>query len=69
MTTLDIARLTPQERLDLIARLWDSLSPEDVRLTPAQERELDRRMASFDADTQSAVPWEQIETELSRRSR
>jgi hypothetical protein len=29
MTTAEIARLTPQERLDLIGALWDSLSPDD----------------------------------------
>jgi putative addiction module component (TIGR02574 family) len=69
MTTLDITRLTPQECLDLIAELWDSLSAEDVRLTSAQERELDRRMTNFDADTENAIPWEEIEAELDRRSR
>ena len=50
MATLDISRLTPKERLDLIGELWDSLSATDVRLTPAQEAELDRRLATFDAD-------------------
>jgi putative addiction module component (TIGR02574 family) len=69
MTTIDIARLTPQERLDLIGALWDSLTPEDVRLTPAQEAELDRRMATFDADKLSAVAWETIDAEFERRSR
>jgi putative addiction module component (TIGR02574 family) len=69
MTTVDIARLTPQERLDLIGKLWDSLSSEDIHLTAKQERELDRRMSSFDTDMQDAVPWEQIDAELSRRPR
>jgi putative addiction module component (TIGR02574 family) len=69
MTTLDIARLTPKERLDLIAELWNSLSPEDVRLSPAQEQELARRMATFDADAGTAPPWEDIEAELNRRPR
>jgi putative addiction module component (TIGR02574 family) len=45
---LDIDRLTPQERLDLIGELWDSLAAEDVALTPAQEAELARRAAAFD---------------------
>jgi len=58
MTTLDIARLTPQERLDLIGALWDSLEPEEVRLTPGQEAELERRMATFEADKRGAVAWE-----------
>lgn len=69
MATLDISRLTPEERLDLIGELWDSLSVADVRLTPAQKAELDRRLASFDADRREAIPWEDIDAELDRRSR
>jgi putative addiction module component (TIGR02574 family) len=64
MPPLDIAKLTPRERLDLIGELWDSLAPEDVRLTSAQDAELARRMATFDADRKTAIPWEQIEREL-----
>ncbi|MCP3439656.1 addiction module protein [Bradyrhizobium sp. CCGUVB14] len=69
MATLDISRLTPKERLDLIGELWDSLSTTEVLLTPAQEAELDRRLATFDADRREAIPWEDIEAELDRRSR
>jgi putative addiction module component (TIGR02574 family) len=69
MATLDIARLTPQERLDLIGELWDSLSAEDMRLTPAQDAELARRMARFDADAEEARPWDEIDAELDRRTR
>jgi putative addiction module component (TIGR02574 family) len=50
MTTLDIARLTTQERLDLIGELWDSLAAGDVALTPAQEAELARRAEAFERD-------------------
>ncbi|MET4260312.1 putative addiction module component (TIGR02574 family) [Bradyrhizobium sp. S3.12.5] len=69
MATLDISRLTPKERLDLIGELWDSLSAADVTLTPAQVAELDRRLATFDADRRESIPWEDIDTELDRRSR
>jgi putative addiction module component (TIGR02574 family) len=69
MATLDISRLTPKERLDLIGELWDSLSAADVRLTPAHEAELDRRLATFDVDRREAIPWEDIDAELDRRSR
>jgi putative addiction module component (TIGR02574 family) len=67
MTTLDIDRLTPRERLDLIGELWDSLAPEDVRLTPAQEAELARRLRSFDEDAKAAVSWGVVESSLARR--
>jgi putative addiction module component (TIGR02574 family) len=69
MPTLDISRLSPEERLDLIGELWDSLAAEEVRLTPAQERELDRRMATFDDDTKGAAPWESIDREFVRQKR
>ncbi len=69
MATPDISRLTPKERLDLIGELWDSLSVDEVPLTPAQEAELNRRLASFDGDIKAAIPWEQIDAELGRRSR
>ena len=67
MSDLDIARLTPQERLDLIGRLWDSLAPEDVSLTPAQQAELARRMQSFDEDAKAAVSFDIIENGLRSR--
>ena len=69
MPTLDISRLSPKERLDLIGELWDSLTTEEVQLTPAQERELERRIASFDDDAKNAIPWESIDREFVRPAR
>ncbi|CAL80323.1 conserved hypothetical protein [Bradyrhizobium sp. ORS 278] len=65
--TFDIAKLTKKERLALIGELWDSLAPEDVSLTSAQEAELARRMATFEADAQRAVSWDEIEADLDKR--
>ena len=67
MSQLDISSLTPQERLELIGRLWDSLAPEDMGLTPAQEAELGRRMQSFDDNAKVAVSWGVIEDDLRNR--
>ena len=41
---LDIAALTPEERLSLLEQLWDSLAatPEAIPLTEAQREELKR---------------------------
>ncbi len=69
MPTLDISRLSPKERLDLIGELWDSLTAEEVQLTPAQERELDRRIATFDDDAKTATPWESTDGEFVRQTR
>jgi putative addiction module component (TIGR02574 family) len=69
MSTLDISRLSPKERLDLIGELWDSLNAEEVQLTPAQARELDRRIVTFDDDAKTAIPWESVDAELIKQTR
>jgi putative addiction module component (TIGR02574 family) len=71
MTTLtrdEIARLTPPERLALIADLWDSLDDHHVPLTAAQRSELERRLVSFDDDRAHAVAWEDLKAELAART-
>ncbi len=39
----------------------NSLTAEEVQLTPAQARELDRRIATFADDAKTAIPWERID--------
>lgn len=64
MPTIDITGLSATERLDLIARLWDSLD-EAAPLTEAQKAELDRRLAT--SDTATARPWPEVRAELATR--
>ncbi len=67
MTALALADLTPAERLDLIAELWDSLEESDVPLSSAQRVELDNRL---EADTaQPTRTWAAVEETLRRRLR
>jgi putative addiction module component (TIGR02574 family) len=56
--TLDIERLSPDERLDLMEQLWESLrkDPSSVPLTDAQREELDRRLDDLEADIQRGPP-------------
>jgi putative addiction module component (TIGR02574 family) len=63
----DVKRLSPAERLALIAQLWDSLSDADLPLTAAQCAELDRRLATFEEDRSDGVTWEALKTELRGR--
>ena len=67
LTPDEIIRLSPAERLALIAALWDSLDETQVPLTPAQEAELDRRLASLERDGAEGMTWEALRTELERR--
>jgi putative addiction module component (TIGR02574 family) len=67
MTTIDIESLSPQERLELIGQLWDSLDANDVQLTAAQAAELDRRLETLDEDIKDGQDAGDVLAELRRR--
>ena len=63
----DISKLDPAERLQLVEQLWDSLTPDQVPLTPNQAEELDRREALHDADPGRGRPWREVLDEIEHR--
>lgn len=67
LTPDEIIRLSPPERIALIAQLWDSLNDDQLPLTGSQQTELERRLASLDQDRQSTVTWAALKAELARR--
>jgi putative addiction module component (TIGR02574 family) len=60
-------RLSPDERLSLIAQLWDSLEDDHIPLTNAQQTELERRLATLDQDRERSITWEDLKAELEQR--
>lgn len=68
-----IESLSKDERLDLLERLWDSLSetPADVPVTRAQQAEFDRRSDALDRDVAKGgalgVPWDEVVRHLRAR--
>jgi putative addiction module component (TIGR02574 family) len=67
LTHDELVRLTPPERLALIAQLWDSLQDNHLPLTAAQQGELDRRLLTLDEDRRKGVTWTALKTELELR--
>lgn len=63
----EISRLSVDERLELIGQLWDSLEHEPLTLSTAQQKELDRRLASLYHERADGQSWEQLRAELERR--
>jgi putative addiction module component (TIGR02574 family) len=59
---LDIVSLTPEERLDLLEELWDSLAatPEAIPLTGTQRAELDRRLDDLEREGPVGIPWDEV---------
>ena len=70
MPTIDIAKLSPEERLHLLEEVWDSLSatPEAVPLTDAQRTELDRRLAELDREGPTGLPWDEVVRRIRSRT-
>ena len=66
---IDINKLSPDERLDLIEELWDSLcaDPSKIPLTDAQARELDRRLDEMEKDNTPGIPWETVVAQIRDR--
>jgi putative addiction module component (TIGR02574 family) len=70
MSTIDITRLTPDERLRLLEQLWDSLSatPDALPLTSAQRAELDRRLDELEQEGPAGIPWDEVMRRIRDRS-
>jgi putative addiction module component (TIGR02574 family) len=68
-----IESLSRDERLDLLERLWDSLSAtaSEVPVTKAHQTELDRRSEALDRDLAKGralgVPWDEVVRQLRAR--
>ncbi len=67
LTSDEIVRLSPAERLALIAQLWDSLEQHHLPLSSVQEAELGRRLASLEQDRDEGITWAALKAELERR--
>ena len=70
MNTIDIAKLSPEERLELLEQLWDSLAdtPDAVPLTDAQREELDRRLDDLDREGPIGIPWNEVLDRIRNRT-
>jgi len=70
-SSVDIAALTPEERLDLLEQLWDSLTPtpDAVPLTEVQRAELDRRLDDLDREGPVGVSWDEMLDRVRSRRR
>jgi len=69
MHELGIDRLSVDDRLALVQEIWDSIAaePDRIPLTEAQRRELERRIAEYEANPGDAVSWEQVKAEALAR--
>jgi putative addiction module component (TIGR02574 family) len=62
-------KLSPRDRLELIAALWDTLSDEDVPVTSEDRDLLDARFAAFESNPGDQSPWPEVKARLAQRRR
>jgi putative addiction module component (TIGR02574 family) len=66
----ELLQLTPAERIELAADLWDSIEPGELPpLTSEQIEECERRYAEHMRDPSSASKWEDVKARLLARYR
>src|SRR5512146_1886344 len=61
---IDLSKLTPDEKLELIDELWQSVRPEDLVLTPETRAELDRRLEKLDREGPTGFDWSDVRAEM-----
>jgi putative addiction module component (TIGR02574 family) len=61
---LDLTKLTPEEKLELIDELWTSITPEAFPLTEEQRLELHRRLDRLDEEGPTGASWDSVRAEM-----
>jgi putative addiction module component (TIGR02574 family) len=63
---VEISQLSVAERIQLAADLWDSLQDEqdEILLTDAQKREIDRRLEEYRQDPTAGSSWDAVKQRL-----
>jgi putative addiction module component (TIGR02574 family) len=62
-------KLSPSDRLQLIEALWDTLSEEDIPVTPEERALLDERLADLERNPDAQSSWAEVRARLEQRRR
>ncbi len=63
------AKLPVPDRIKLVEDIWNSIAdePDEFPLTPAQKRELDRRIELMRKNPGRGIPWEEAKQRILKR--
>jgi putative addiction module component (TIGR02574 family) len=63
---VEISQLSVAERIQLAEDLWDSIleHQEEIPLTEAQQKELDRRLENYEKNPNSGSTWQEVKKRL-----
>ncbi len=54
--------MPPNERHEVVGRIWDEFADRDLEITPKQAAELDRRLAEHRANPNDVASWAEIKS-------
>ena len=68
---VDVERLTRDEQLELLDKLWDSLGrdPEALPLSEEQKRDLDLRLDELEREGPNGLSWDEALEQIRSKSR
>jgi putative addiction module component (TIGR02574 family) len=71
LPAIDIERLSQEEQLELLDRLWDSLGrdPEALPLSEEQRRDLDVRLDELEREGPDGLTWEEALERIRSKAR
>ena len=63
---INIQQLSQSERILLAEELWDSVAKnqDNLKVTDAQKKILDERMATYKTSPNEGTPWEDVRNEM-----
>jgi putative addiction module component (TIGR02574 family) len=66
ISAADALELTIDERIQLVADIWDSIveHPEAVEVTPEVRALLDERLAAYRKDPDAGSPWSEVKERI-----
>lgn len=70
ITAADYKKLSVSERIELVADIWDSIASDadaELVLSMEERAELDKRMAKYHANPETAGSWGDVRAELNKR--
>ena len=63
----DLRKVPISERIQIVEDIWDSIaadSTEQLKLSPFERKELDRRYEEHQKNPSTAIPWEEVRAKL-----
>ena len=66
LKALGIDQFSVAQRILLVEEIWDSIAaePEEIPLTDAQKRDLQRRLGAYEANPKQGASWEEVKARL-----